>query len=62
VQVVGVEVLVGGRGGEEEVEEFEDEELGAEGGFAVEEENEVFAEGAVGGAVGGEEFEDAVGG
>ena len=26
-QVVGVEVLVGGRGGEEEVEELEDEEL-----------------------------------
>ena len=32
VEVVGIEVLVGGRGGEEEVEEFEDEEL--EGGFA----------------------------
>ena len=27
VQVVGVEVFVGGWGGEEEVEEFEDEEL-----------------------------------
>ena len=33
-QVVGVEVFVGRRGGEEEVEELEDEEL--EGGFAWE--------------------------
>lgn len=32
MEVVGVEVFVGGRGGEEEVKEFEDEEL--QGGFA----------------------------
>ena len=32
MEIVGVEVFVCGRGGEEEVEEFEDEEL--EGGFA----------------------------
>ena len=32
MQIVGVEVFVCGRGGEEEVEELEDEEL--QGGFA----------------------------
>lgn len=61
MEVIGVEVFVRRWGGEEEVEEFEDEEL--EGGlaFAVEEEDDVFAKGFVGGAVGGEGFDDFVG-
>ena len=36
VEIVGIEVFVGGRGGEEEVEEFEDEELERGFAFAVE--------------------------
>lgn len=55
-EVVGIEIFVRERGGEEEVEELEDEEL--EGGlaFAVQEQDDVFAEGFVAGAVRGEGF------
>ena len=56
MEVVGVEVFVSGRGGEEEVKQFEDEELEGGFAFAVEEEDEVFAKGFVGGTVCGEDF------
>ena len=51
-EVVGVEVFVGGLGGEEEVEEFENQELERGLAFAVEEEDDVFAKGLEDGAVG----------
>ena len=51
-QVVGVEVFVGGLGGEEEVEEFENQELQGGFAFAVQEEDDVFAEGFEDGAAG----------
>ena len=56
MEVVSVEVFVGGRGGEEEVKQFEDEELEGGFAFAVEEEDEVFAKSFVGGTVRGEGF------
>lgn len=60
-QIVGVEVFVGRGCGEEEVQQLEDEELEGGLGFPVEEEDEVFAEGGVSGAVGGESTDDEVG-
>lgn len=60
-EVVCVEVLVCERGGEEEVEELEDEELEGGFAFAVQEQDDVLAEGFVAGAVRGEGFYHFVG-
>lgn len=59
-QVVGVEVLVRGRGGEEEVEQLEDQQL--QRGFAlpVQQQDDVLAEGLVARAVRGQGFDDSV--
>jgi hypothetical protein len=61
VQVVCVEILIGGRGGEQEIEKLEDQELGTQGRLAIQEQYEVLAKGTIGRAVVGENFDDAVG-
>ena len=60
MEVVSIEVLVRRRCGEEEVEEFENEQL--EGSFAlsVQEENDILAEGFVSGPLSGEDLHDFV--
>jgi hypothetical protein len=61
VQVVCVEILIGGRGGEQEIEKLEDQELGTEGRLAIQEQYEILAKGTIGRAVVGEDLDDAVG-
>jgi len=59
-QVIGVEVFVCARRGEEEVQEFEDEELQGGFTFSVEHENDVLTKGLVRRAMQGEDLDDFV--